>query len=259
MNKILLPIPVLVAALTASAQFAFTNLSGNLVVTAYTGTNPVVVIPAATNGYPVTGLGASSFAYLPVASVTLPDSVTFIGYGAFEGCSDLTNLTVGRGLANIDDDAFDYCYFLPSLTLPAAVTNLGVQAFGDCDSLTGVYFGGNAPVADATAFFDDAAAVYFLPGTAGWTNSCGGAPTASWLLPYPEIINVGRGQNRTAGGFAFTISWATNRSVVVEACTNLANPVWLPLQTNALVSGTNYFPDADGTNYSARFFRVGAP
>jgi len=259
MNKLLLAIPFLMAALTASAQFVFTNLNGSLVVTKYTNDNPVVVIPAAANGYPVTGIGASSFAYLPVESVTLPDSVTFIGAGAFEGCFDLTNLTVGSGLANIGDYAFDYCYFLPGITLPAGVTNLGVQAFGDCDSLTGVYFGGNAPVADATAFADDDAAVYFLPGTAGWTNSCGGAPTASWLLPYPEIINVGRGQNQTAGGFGFTISWATNRSVVVEACTNLANPVWLPLQTNALVSGTNYFLDADGTNYFARFFRVGAP
>ena len=51
------------------------------------------------------------------------------------------------------------------------------------------------------------------------------------------------------GGFGFTISWATNASVVVEAATNLANPVWIPVSTNTLTGGTNYFSDPQWTNY----------
>ena len=34
--------------------------------------------------------------------------------------------------------------------------------------------------------------------------------------------------------FGFIISWATNVPVVVEACTNLANPTWSPVDTNTL-------------------------
>jgi hypothetical protein len=55
------------------------------------------------------------------------------------------------------------------------------------------------------------------------------------------------------GGFGFTISWATNASVVVEAATNLANPVWIPVSTNTLTGGTNYFSDPQWTNYPGRF------
>jgi hypothetical protein len=62
-----------------------------------------------------------------------------------------------------------------------------------------------------------------------------------------------------ANGFGFTISWATNASVVVEAATNLANPVWIPVSTSPLTGGTNYFSDPQWTNYPGRFYRaVGA-
>jgi hypothetical protein len=44
---------------------------------------------------------------------------------------------------------------------------------------------------------------------------------------------------------------------VVEAATNLANPVWIPVSTNnTLTSGTNYFSDPQWTNYPMRFYRA---
>jgi hypothetical protein len=60
-------------------------------------------------------------------------------------------------------------------------------------------------------------------------------------------------------GFGFIISWATNISVVVEACTNLANPTWSPLATNTLSGGSAYFSDPQWTNYPARFYRLRSP
>jgi hypothetical protein len=62
-----------------------------------------------------------------------------------------------------------------------------------------------------------------------------------------------------SNAFGFVISWATNASVVVEACTNLASPVWQPIQTNTLTGGTAYFSDAQWTNYPARFYQLGSP
>jgi hypothetical protein len=58
--------------------------------------------------------------------------------------------------------------------------------------------------------------------------------------------------------FGFTVSWATNLSVVVEAATDLGNPIWSPLATNALSGGTFYFTDPDWTNYLSRFYRARA-
>jgi hypothetical protein len=45
----------------------------------------------------------------------------------------------------------------------------------------------------------------------------------------------------------------------VEASEDLANHVWLPLQTNALTSDTLYFSDPQWTNYPSRFYRISSP
>ena len=45
-------------------------------------------------------------------------------------------------------------------------------------------------------------------------------------------------------------------TVVVEGCTNLVSPVWLPLTTNILFNGTIYFDDPQWTNYRARFYQA---
>jgi hypothetical protein len=47
--------------------------------------------------------------------------------------------------------------------------------------------------------------------------------------------------------------------VVVEACTNLSNPDWQPMQTNLLTTGSAYFSDPQWTNYPNRFYRLRSP
>jgi hypothetical protein len=96
-----------------------------------------------------------------------------------------------------------------------------------------------------------------LPGTTGWGAMFDGRLTAPWFLPNPVILNHSAGFGVQPGGFGFTISWATNVSVVVEAATNLANPVWIPVSTNnTLTGGTNYFSDPQWTNYPMRYYRA---
>lgn len=70
------------------------------------------------------------------------------------------------------------------------------------------------------------------------------------------ILNYGPSLGAQTNRFGFTISWATNASVVVEASTSLNNPKWSPVQTNALNGGTFYFSDPEWTNYLSRFYRV---
>ena len=46
---------------------------------------------------------------------------------------------------------------------------------------------------------------------------------------------------------------------MVEACTNLADPAWSPLQTNTLSGDSFYFSDPQWTNYPGRFYRLNSP
>jgi hypothetical protein len=104
--------------------------------------------------------------------------------------------------------------------------------------------------------YDSNATVYYLPGTTGWGPSFGGCPTAFWVLPNPVILSSSPSFGIQTNGFSLISSWATNTTVVVEACTNLANPTWFPLQTNTLTGGSSFFSDPQWTNQPQRFYRV---
>ena len=168
-----------------------------------------------------------------------------------------TNIN-GLTVTTIGEYAFNDLTNLTSVTIPDSVTSIGSSAFRACISLTEVYFQGNSPTPtnDSTVFSSDPATVYYLPGTTGWGAMFDGLPTAPWFLPNPLILNREPNFGVQPGGFGFIISWATNVSVVVEAATDLANPVWIPVSTNTLTGGTNYFSDPQWTNYPRRFYHV---
>ena len=121
-------------------------------------------------------------------------------------------------------------------------------------------FPGQCPGADATVFANDKnATAYYLPGTTGWEATFGGISTALRFLPNALILNNGRRFGVHGNRFGFIVSWATNISIVVEACTNLASPVWTPLQTNTLTNGSLYFSEPLQTNGSGRYYRISLP
>ena len=215
----------------------------------------------------VTSIGQDAFANCSeLTSVTIPDSVTGIGSGAFFYCYGLTKVTIGSRVTSIGNGAFYYCPLLTSLTIPGSVTNVSQYAFEYCYGLRKVFFQGHAPSvdggagsADTTVFrYAGAGTVYFLPGTRDWGASFGGWPTAQWFLPNPLILNNGAGFGGQPGGFGFTISWATNTTVVVEAC-SMTNSTWVPLQTISLTGGSSNFNDPQWTNYPVRCYRLRSP
>jgi BspA type Leucine rich repeat region (6 copies) len=206
----------------------------------------------------VTNIGAWAFCACALPRVTIPNSVTSIGEYAFEGCG-LNSVTIPTSVTDLGPSAFATCIYMTTLTIPSSITNIADSTFYDCWRLTRVYFQGNAPSFGSNVFeYDDKATVYYLPGTTGWGTTFAGLPTALWLLPNPLILS-GPSFGVQTNQFGFIISWATNRSVVVEAATNLANLVWSPVSTNTLTSGSSYFSDPQWTNYPERFYRLRSP
>lgn len=81
----------------------------------------------------------------------------------------------------------------------------------------------------------------------------------------PPIIAVNDGHFGFATNqFGFNLIGSSNLVIVVEGCSDLANPVWSPVSTNTLntfigTNGTSYFSDPQWTNYSGRFYRLRSP
>lgn len=57
----------------------------------------------------------------------------------------------------------------------------------------------------------------------------------------------------------FTITWASDKVVVVEAATDPVHPVWFPVGTNTLADGSAYFSDPDWVNHPVRLYRLRSP
>jgi hypothetical protein len=219
----------------------------------------------------VMDIASNAFYACGVTSVTFPSSVTNIGDYAFWNCSGLTNISLGDGVVSIGEYAFsgEGIYFfehpevhgcqLTSIIFPSSVTNIGEGAFAACFGLTNVYFQGNAPGIDSSAFSgeSDRVTAYYLPGTTGWTQFAtnAGIAVAPWL---PEAQATGLTYGAGTNQFGFNSFWVPGNSVVIEACENLSNPVWTAVATNNAANGTSTFTDPAWTNYPSRFYRLRA-
>ena len=104
----------------------------------------------------------------------------------------------------------------------------------------------------------DSSAIAILATDSG-IASPDGSPNGEIIIttvPKPPVL----ASASTAGGnFSFNIIGPTNANIVIEVCTNLANPVWIPVTTNVLINGTSYFSDAQWTNYPYGFYRARKP
>ena len=87
-----------------------------------------------------------------------------------------------------------------------------------------------------------------------WSNTLASVPALLWN----PLIQTGDGSFGISNNqFGFNVTGITNIPIVVEACTNLASPVWTPLQT--LANGLFYFNEPLLTNSPGRFYRISSP
>ena len=89
-----------------------------------------------------------------LTSITIPNSVTSIGNnGAFRGCSGLTSITIPDSVTSIGDDAFYGCSGLTSITIPNSVTSIGDSAFYGCSGLTSITISDSVTSIGSSAFY----------------------------------------------------------------------------------------------------------
>ena len=115
----------------------------------------------------VTSIGYSAFSGCSsLTSIEIPDSVTRIGYYAFENCSSLKEINVqpnNENYCSIDGNLYNKdCTILiqyaigktaASFVIPDSVTSIGDYAFFKCSSLTSVTIGDSVTSIGNDAFF----------------------------------------------------------------------------------------------------------
>ncbi len=79
------------------------------------------------------------------------------------------------------------------------------------------------------------------------------------ILWNPTIQATGPDFGVQSNQFGFDITGTTNIPIVVQVSTNLAQPVWVPLQSLTLTNGLVHFSEPFQTNNPGRFYRIGAP
>lgn len=73
-----------------------------------------------------------------LTSITIPESVKSIEDGAFYACRSLENITIPEGVTSIGAAAFQECEKLTSIAIPNSVTNISPSTFQSCTSLTSI-------------------------------------------------------------------------------------------------------------------------
>jgi hypothetical protein len=94
---------------------------------------------------PVTSVGSYAFFATAISSFSSPTTLTTINGNAFQGCVNLSTLTLGN-VANINGgSAFQGCTALQSIVIPASysVTNATTSNFAGCTSLGSVSYMNN--------------------------------------------------------------------------------------------------------------------
>ena len=151
-----LPVVTLGTAIAASAaayeDFEYSVEGETVTITEYKGHGGDVVIPSEIDGKKVTAIGEFAFEGSDLTSVTIPDTVTSIGWEAFRYCGILKNVTIPDSVTDFGWEAFKGCSSLKSVTLPDSVKTISTEMFMDCDILESVTISDSVTSIESEAF-----------------------------------------------------------------------------------------------------------
>jgi len=189
-------VPANADVVTSEETFTYTvNVDDSATVNGCVAACPTnLVIPATLAGHSVTAIKTYGFAGKDLTSVTIPNSVTTIGVGAFRS-NNLTSLTLGSAVALIQEKAFENNK-LTTVTIPNSVTSIGLGAFR-INSLTSVTLGSSVAVIEERAFEYNKLAALVLPGSMKAIRDYAFAGNLLTSLTIPDSVT-------SLGSFAFS-------------------------------------------------------
>ncbi|AEF81251.1 leucine-rich repeat protein [Leadbettera azotonutricia] len=103
----------------------------------------------------ITSIGQGAFSGCEsLESLTIPDNITSIGGFIFFGCRSLKSITIPKNIICIGDYAFSGCKSLKNITIPKGIVSIGDHAFSGCKSLISVVLPDSVTSIGGSAFFN---------------------------------------------------------------------------------------------------------
>ncbi len=100
-------------------------------------------------------IGESAFACMKEPeSITIPGNIKSVAGSAFDGCEKLSEVIISEGFENIAEYMFTGCKALKTVTLPDTLLTVGDSAFQYCESLTEITFSDSIKRIGNSAFSD---------------------------------------------------------------------------------------------------------
>ncbi|MBE6550368.1 MAG: leucine-rich repeat domain-containing protein [Ruminococcaceae bacterium] len=96
-------------------RFLYTVENNEATITGYTGDDTHIVVPSAIDGYTVTKIAEKAFCSEKLKSVIITNGISRIDWFAFEGCTSLDSITIPASVTSIGYSAFASAP--PSLTI----------------------------------------------------------------------------------------------------------------------------------------------
>lgn len=158
------------------------NGNGSCLVSIGDCTDEYIMIPdRSPNGDKVTQIKAYAFAWNhKVKGIEIPETVTFIGEGAFQDCVKLESINLPSKITKIHPYTFDGCSNLKEIKIPTGVKSIGEEAFENCDSCMNIVIPASVTKIGRFAFknFSDCKGTVTFEVNDGWSLY---DPSGDWV------------------------------------------------------------------------------
>jgi len=111
----------MIAPISAPAQLRYRTNNSTITIIGYPGTDGNVTIPSTINGYPVASIWDNAFqnSFAPT-NVTISSGVTYLGSLSYFNCTKLLSVTLPDTLTAIGMGAFRSCSSLGTVNIRQA-------------------------------------------------------------------------------------------------------------------------------------------
>ena len=195
--------------------------------------------------------------------ITSPCEV--INNNAFDGCSNITKVTLPKSVKIIEDAAFRDCTELKDIVIPEGVETIGDSAFSGCSNITNVLISSGVKSMGSYAFVDCSNIKNVVVPNSVVTIGKGAFGNCSSLekITLPFIGATQEGTTQTHFGYIFGASsnsynddyvpLTLKEVIITSACTNISNAAFSHCDnlTKITVEESNlYYQSIDGVLFN---------